>query len=82
MPRVVQGVSARQDGIAGFVPVYARCNGMGIDDSARPVSSKAEMVTSGRSWKYYVIYFSFVAVVTGDLPSEAVVHRHQTRDPQ
>ncbi len=47
MPRVAQGVSARWDDITGFLPVYARCFGTMIDDSAWPVSAKAEMVTSG-----------------------------------
>ncbi len=45
MPNVAQGVSAKRDDITDFLPVYARCNGTMMDDSAWPVSVKAEMVT-------------------------------------
>ncbi len=54
MPRVAQGVSAREDDITGLRLVYDRCFGTLIDDSAWPVSVNAERVTLGRvmPWKY------------------------------
>ncbi|KAK0229705.1 hypothetical protein EDD85DRAFT_849423 [Armillaria nabsnona] len=47
-PSSAQGVSARADGITGFLPMYDRCFNTGILDSTRPVSAKAERVTSGK----------------------------------
>lgn len=41
-PRLVQGVSTREDGKTGFLLVQDRCLCTGMDDSARPVSVKAE----------------------------------------
>lgn len=48
MPRLAQRVLARRDDITGLLPMYACCFGTMIDDSARPVSVKAERVTSGK----------------------------------
>ncbi len=38
MPRLEQGVSAREDDITGFLLVYARCFGTSMDPSVFPIS--------------------------------------------
>ncbi len=47
-PRSAQGVLASADDMTGFLPMYDRCINTGMLDSTRPVSSKAERVTSGK----------------------------------
>lgn len=47
-PRSVEGVSAREDAMTGILLVYRRSLGTGMDDSALPVSVRAERVTSAR----------------------------------
>ncbi len=46
-PRVVQGVSAREDDITDVVPVQMRFNETMMSSSACPISVNAEIVTSG-----------------------------------
>ncbi len=48
MPRLEQGVLAREDDITGSLPVYARCFGTFTDSSVCPVSVWEEIVTLGR----------------------------------
>ncbi len=38
MPRLEQGVLAREDDITGSLPVYARCFGTFMDSSVCPIS--------------------------------------------
>ncbi len=47
MPRLEQGVSAREEDITGFLPVYARYFGTFMDSSVCPISVWEEIVTSG-----------------------------------
>ncbi len=48
MPRLEQGVSAREDDITGSVLVYARCFGTFTDSSVCPISVWEDIVTSVR----------------------------------
>ncbi len=64
----MQGVSTREDDITGLRPVYDRCFGTSIDDSAWPVSVNAERVTLGRSEVLEIHLNFFLSVLPTDIP--------------